>query len=97
MRVCYISTYPPIECGIASYTKYLSGAVQNLGDEVIIVSQNGAKGDNVFPVYSPLDNDTATKLFHITSKLTPDVINIQHDYNLYGADSGVQLSAPYKL
>ena len=82
MRVCYISTYPPIECGIASYTNYLATAIQNIGDEVIIVSQNGAKGDNVFPVYSPLDNDIATKLFHITSKLTPDVINIQHDCNL---------------
>jgi len=91
MRVCYISTYPPIECGIASYTRYLSESVQNLNHEVIIVSQNGAKGDNVFPVYSPLDNDIATKLFHITSKLTPDVINIQHEYNLYGSDSGVQL------
>ena len=91
MRVCYVSTYPPIECGIASYTKYLSESVQDQNHEVIIVSQNGAKGDNVFPVYSPLDNDIATKLFHITSKLTPDVINIQHEYNLYGADSGVQL------
>jgi len=91
MRVCYVSTYPPIECGIASYTKYLSESVQNLKNEVIIVSQNGAKGDNVFPVYSPLDNDIATRLFHITSKLTPDVINIQHEYNLYGSDSGVQL------
>ncbi len=91
MRVCYVSTYPPIECGIASYTNYLAEAVQNLGEEVIIVSQNGAKGDNVFPVYSPLDNDIATKLFHISSKLTPDVINIQHDYNLYGTESGVQL------
>ncbi len=91
MRVCYVSTYPPIECGIASYTKYLSESVQDLKNEVIIVSQNGAKGDNVFPVYSPLDNDIATKLFHITSKLTPDVINIQHEYNLYGPDSGVQL------
>ncbi len=91
MRVCYVSTYPPIECGIASYTKYLSGSVQDKNHEVIIVSQNGAKGDNVFPVYSPLDNDIATKLFHITSKLTPDVINIQHEYNLYGSNSGVQL------
>jgi len=91
MRVCYISTYPPIECGIASYTKYLAESIQKLDQEVIIVSQNGAKGENVFPIYSPLDNDIATKLFHITSKLTPDVINIQHDYNLYGSDSGVQL------
>ena len=91
MRVCYVSTYPPIECGIASYTKYLAEAVQKLDQEVIIVSQEGAKGDNVFPAYSPIDNDIATKLFHITSKLTPDVINIQHDYNLYGSDSGVQL------
>jgi len=91
MRVCYISTYPPTECGIATYTKYLSDAVRILDKEVHIVSQNGAKGLNVYPVYSPLDNDIATKLFHVSSKITPDVINVQHEYGLFGAESGIQI------
>lgn len=91
MRVCYISTYPPTECGIATYTEYLSSAVKNQDKEVHIVSQLGAKGNNVYPVYSPLDNDIATKLFHVSAKITPDVINIQHEYGLFGVESGVQI------
>lgn len=91
MRVCYISTYPPIECGIATYTEYLSNAIKKLDKEVHIVSQLGAKGHNVYPVYSPIDNDIATKLFHVSSKVTPDVINIQHEYGLFGAESGIQI------
>ncbi len=91
MRVCYISTYPPTECGIATYTQYLSCAVRKLDKEVHIVSQIGAKGHNVYPVYSPIDNDIATRLFHVSSKITPDVINVQHEYGLFGAESGVQI------
>lgn len=91
MRVCYISTYPPTECGIATYTQYLSNAIKKHDKEVHIVSQLGAKGHNVYPVYSPLDNDIATKLFHVSSKITPDVINIQHEYGLFGSESGIQI------
>jgi glycosyltransferase involved in cell wall biosynthesis len=91
MRVCYISTYPPIENGIATYTRYLSDAIKFLDKEVLIISENGTYGENVFPTYSPLDNDIAAKLFNMVSKMTPDVIHIQHDYNIYGSDNGVQL------
>lgn len=91
MRVCFISTYPPTECGIATYTQYLSDAVRDLDKEVVIVSQEGGEGANVFPTWSPLDNDISAKLFHVASKLTPDVINIQHEYGLFGSDMGVQI------
>lgn len=92
MRVCFISTYPPTECGIATYTKYLSDAIRECEKEVSIVSQNGAKGENVFPVYTPLDNDISVKLFHVASKLTPDIIQIEHEYGLFGSDAGVQIT-----
>ena len=91
MRVCYISTYPPIECGLATYTQYLSDAMRQLDKEVIIVSQVGAKGFMVFPTYSPSDNDISAKLMHMSSKLTPDVIHIQLEFGLFGSDSGVQI------
>lgn len=71
MRVCYISTYPPTECGIATYTQFLSDAIKECDKEVLVVSQEGAEGHNIFPTYTPLDNDISIKLFHMASKLTP--------------------------
>ncbi len=91
MRVCYISPYPPIENGIATYTLYLKETMQSLEKEALVVSENGATGRNVFPVFSHFDNDIATRLFHVVANLTPDVVHIQHDYTLYGSDNGVQI------
>lgn len=53
MRVCYISTYPPTECGIATYTQYLSDTIKECEKEVLVVSQEGAEGHNIFPTYTP--------------------------------------------
>jgi len=91
MRVCYISTYPPIECGIASYTQYLSDAIKECKKEVQVISQVGASGEKVFPVFSPGDSDISNKLFHLASKITPDVIHIQHEFGLYGSEHGIQI------
>jgi len=91
MRVCYISTYPPTECGIASYTQYLSDAVKECNKEVVVISQGGASGEKVFSVFSPSDSDISNKIFHIASKLTPDVIHIQHEFGLYGSVHGIQI------
>ena len=63
MRIAYISTYPPTECGIATYTQYLSESVASKGKEIRILAQVGAKGDEVFEVYTPQDKDIAAKLF----------------------------------
>lgn len=91
MRIIYISTYPPIECGIATYTHYLQEQVQNKAVEIYVLSQNGAKGENVFQTYSPDDKDIAYKLFLMISKLTPDLIHIQHEFGLFGYDRGIQI------
>ncbi len=91
MRIIYISTYPPTECGIATYTHYLQEEIQNKNIEVYILSQNGAKGENVFEAYSPDDKDIAYKLFHLVSKLTPDLVHIQHEFGLFGYDRGIQI------
>ncbi len=91
MRIIYISTYPPIECGIATYTHYLQEELKNKSVVVYILSQCGAKGENVFETYNPDDKDIAYKLFHMVSKLTPDLIHIQHEFGLFGYDRGVQV------
>ena len=57
MRIAFISTYPPIECGLATYAKYLTDALKKFKKEIFVVRQIGAKGENTFPVYAPQHND----------------------------------------
>lgn len=91
MRIAYVSTYPPTECGIATYTEYLSNAVAKNGKEIRILSQLGAAGKNVFEVYAPQDKDIAGKLFFYVERLTPDIVHVEHEFGLFGDQRGVQI------
>jgi 1,2-diacylglycerol 3-alpha-glucosyltransferase len=61
------------------------------GHEIYIFSQHGAKGDFVFGAYSARGNDIATHLFLMASKMTPDIVHIQHEFGLYGEPKGIQV------
>jgi 1,2-diacylglycerol 3-alpha-glucosyltransferase len=91
MRIAVISTYPPIECGIGTYTQFLTDELKNTSNEIIIVSQHGARGDLVFPAYNADDPNLAKEIFDITMKLTPDIVHIQHEYGLYGELDGIAI------
>ena len=91
MRIGYISTYPPIECGIATYTYYLVQSLRKTPNEMHIVSQYGAEGKHVYPVYDSDDIGIAKKIFDMMVKITPDVIHIQHEFGLYGEMAGIAI------
>lgn len=91
MRVAIISTFPPIECGIGTYSSYLHDALKAKRCEMFVVSQLGAQGNNVFPVYQPGSPSMATDIFTVTDKITPDVVHIQHEFGLYGDQRGVHV------
>ncbi|HID24544.1 MAG TPA: glycosyl transferase, partial [Planctomycetaceae bacterium] len=57
MRIGFISSYPPIECGIATYTQYLTDAMRDLKLEVYVVAHQGAAGKNVLPTFDYEDPD----------------------------------------
>ncbi|MFC1534364.1 glycosyltransferase [Thermodesulfobacteriota bacterium] len=100
MRIGFISTYPPIECGIATYTSYLNEALKKSGNETFVVSPLGAHGEGVFPIYRPESTSMPTQIFDISAEFTPDIIHIQHEYGLYGPQRGVHvigLIVMYKL
>ena len=100
MRIGFVSTYPPIECGIATYTSYLNAALKKIGNETFVVSPLGAQGEGVFPVYRPESTSMSTQIYDISAEFTPDIIHIQHEYGLYGPQRGVQvigLIVRYKL
>ncbi len=70
MRIIIISTYPPIECGIGTYTQFLKEELQKSDNEIIVISQHGADGDNVFPVYSADDPNPAKNIFDFAISCT---------------------------
>ena len=91
MRIGLVSTYPPIECGIATYTEYLVDALRTLDNEVYVVSQFGAEGNKVYPAFHADDRDLADRIFQTMAKFTPDVVHIQHEYGLFGKPKGVNV------
>ncbi len=86
-----ISTYPPIECGIATYTQYLVEALRPLNNEVYVVTQFGGEGTRVYPAFNANDPGLADRVFQMMIKFTPDVVHIQHEYGLFGEPRGVNV------
>ena len=91
MRIGFVSTYPPIECGIATYTQYLNTALRESGNETFVISEYGAQGQAVFPVFHHGSASFATDVFNTSTRMTPDLVHIQHEYGLYGAQRGVSV------
>ncbi len=91
MRIGFVSTYPPIECGIATYTKALNKALRKLQNETFVISPIGAQGKGVFPIYMPKSPSFASDVFSTSIRMTPDVMHIQHEYGLYGPQKGVDV------
>ncbi len=91
MRIGFISTYPPIECGIATYSQFLIDALRNLRQDVYIVSHLGGSGQQVFPVFDYEDQDLAEKAFSTMMRFSPDVVHVQHEFGLFGKHYGVQV------
>ncbi len=91
MRIGFISSYPPIECGIASYTQYLTEALRSKGVDVCIVSHLGGEGKKVFNAFDYEDPDLAERAFSMMTRLTPDLVHVQHEFGLYGKHYGVSI------
>lgn len=89
MRIGYISSYPPIECGIATYSSYLIDALREQGADVYVVSHMGASGTQVFPAFN--ENDLDDKAYTVALRFTPDIVHIQHEFGLYGPHYGVNI------
>jgi 1,2-diacylglycerol 3-alpha-glucosyltransferase len=91
MRIGFVSTYPPLECGIGTYTQYLNTALRDAGNETFVISEYGAEGHAVFPVFHHGSTSFPRDVFDTSTRMTPDVIHIQHEYGLYGPHCGVEV------
>lgn len=91
MRVGFVSSFPPAECGIATYTQYLTEAMKRMRLDVYVVCHLGGSGQNVFPAFDYEDSDLAEAAFSTMIRLTPDVVHIQHEFGLFGRHAGVSV------
>jgi 1,2-diacylglycerol 3-alpha-glucosyltransferase len=91
MRIGFVSTYPPIECGIATYTQDLNFSLKKLQLETFVLSQIGAQGKGVFPIYKPESASFVSDVFYTSTSMTPDIMHIQHEYGLYGSQRGIKV------
>lgn len=91
MKIGMISSYPPIHCGIATYTSYLTEELRRLQIRVYIVCHKGGKGVDCYPAFNYNDPDLAYKAFMAMMKFTPDLVHIQHEFAIFGEQRGVNV------
>ena len=90
MNICYISTFPPEMCGIATYTNYLANALLELdeGISITVLAKRGGEERHserltIIPSFSAGDyKDIISNLRH----LRPHLIHIQHEFGIFPAE-----------
>ena len=90
MKIVYISTYLPKQCGIATYTDYLINGIRKVDPtlEIKIIAEQGAspiKLDKfeVIPCWDRNENYVEPIISNIGAG---DVVHIQHEYGIYKFD-----------
>jgi glycosyltransferase involved in cell wall biosynthesis len=95
IKVIYISSYIPMRCGIATFTKDLTNAVNSLNPHALaeIVAMNDEVEAYEFPWEvklrvgqgNPQDYSMAA---HYINQSSTDVVNLQHEFGIFGGVSG---------
>ena len=99
VKVAYIATYPPKGCGIATFTKDLTNAINLLNPHnlarIFALNHNGEKFNYPWEVLFEIDNtkslDFEKAAYYINSS-DFDIVNIQHEYGIFGVgDGGIKI------
>jgi len=97
IKVAYVSTYPPRECGIATYTKGLVDAITMFCARVVTapvvtaINDRGGHYDYEFRVKSQIDVNDLQSYKKVAQQINAsdvDVVNLQHEYGIFGGEWG---------
>ncbi len=98
LKIIYLSSFPPRECGIATFTADLTGALDNLLETVIDSRIAAMNTDAVSRYHYPrevifeLDPYSEQDFISTAGKInkTDDIklVNIQHEFGLFGGKYG---------
>lgn len=93
--IAHVSTYPPRECGIATFTRDLARALMMRGHakRSLIVAINERNGNlysdpNVKFTIDQHDLETYDSAAEFLNESDVDVVSIQHEYGIFGGEWG---------
>jgi len=96
-RAIYVSTYPPRECGIATYTRELLKAINTLNPrfpaDVVAIEDLPAPESRKYPWevkyrISQFDLKSWLEAADYINSTTAEVVNLQHEFGIYGGECG---------
>ena len=94
-RMLFLGSYPPRECGIATFTKDVVdsyGARFHTSGEIIAIEEPGAPErdypDNVVAHLIQDDRSSYRDIAAFVNAYPCDALNIQHEYGLFGGENG---------
>ncbi|WP_299111318.1 glycosyltransferase [uncultured Winogradskyella sp.] len=93
-KILFLSTFPPTQCGIATYTQDIISAItdvfgENLACEICDISDNIDVNHNVHFTINPTLKSDYTKIGReINGDNTIKLVHIQHEFGLFGGTYG---------
>ncbi|MGH2643719.1 MAG: glycosyltransferase family 4 protein, partial [Chitinophagaceae bacterium] len=109
MKIAYIASFPPRECGIATFTRNLTLSIganlhaENCRDTAIVIAVNEGEKEYDYPpeVRSIIRQDQLkdyTKAAEFITHSEAQACILQHEFGIYGGESGIYiLSLLHKL
>jgi glycosyltransferase involved in cell wall biosynthesis len=99
-KIAYVSSYPPRECGIATFTKNLVFATNQLGifrkPQVIALNEKEAIYNYDRSVRCQIRRDFQKDYVEAASYINSskvDLVNLQHEFGLFGGEWGEYINS----
>ena len=105
--ILYLSSFPPRECGIATFTQRLTNAIDKefnpkIKSKICAMNSNGSSIYNyprkvVMQINETEMEDYINRAYEINKRRDIKLVNIQHEYGLFGGEQGEYLMAFLEL
>lgn len=109
MNIAILSTYPPRECGIASFSKDLKDNISKMGKtvKILAITDSGANYDYPSDVIYEIrqdERDSYIQAARFVNDSSVDIVIIEHEYGIFGGmdgkyvlDFAAHLTKPFML
>lgn len=96
-RIAYVTTYPPRECGIATFTYDLSQAINTLGvfarPTIIAISDSNLNQTKPYSkevkfIIEQHDKESYLRAAEYINNSDIALVSLQHEFGIYGTESG---------
>lgn len=95
IRAIYVSSYIPRKCGIATYTKDLTNAINPLNPyalaEIMVINRSGENLDYPWEAKFKIDENNLSTYLQAADYINHsgvDIVSLQHEFGLFGSQCG---------